>query len=64
MIFKVLRKFTTQTKNTVPSLPSILADKMAPNKVVVWSKSYCPYCVKATRILNSLKVSFDKYEVD
>jgi len=33
-------------------------------KVVVYSKDYCPYCVKAKELLKSKGVSFEEIEVD
>ncbi|TPX58520.1 hypothetical protein PhCBS80983_g03060 [Powellomyces hirtus] len=34
------------------------------NKIVVFSKSYCPYCKKAKALLNSLNEKFAAYELD
>ncbi|KAJ3193488.1 hypothetical protein HK101_004733 [Irineochytrium annulatum] len=34
------------------------------NKVMVFSKSYCPYCRKAKSLLDSLKVPYLAYELD
>lgn len=34
------------------------------NKVMVFSKSYCPYCSMAKDTLNSTKVVFEVWELD
>ncbi|KAJ3293098.1 glutaredoxin [Borealophlyctis nickersoniae] len=34
------------------------------NKTVVFSKSYCPYCTRAKRLLDSLKVQYAAFELD
>jgi glutaredoxin 3 len=34
------------------------------NKVIVFSKSYCPYCVEAKRILSSKGTPFELFELD
>ena len=33
------------------------------NKVIVYSKSYCPYCVKAKSLLSSLDIDYETIEV-
>lgn len=35
-----------------------------PNKVFMFSKSYCPYCTKAKGLLNELNVPFEFIECD
>jgi glutaredoxin 3 len=37
---------------------------IAQNKVMVFSKTYCPYCSKAKDALTKLKVPFEAYELD
>jgi len=37
---------------------------IAQNKVMVFSKTYCPYCSKAKDALTKLKVPFETYELD
>ncbi|KAJ3205116.1 thioredoxin reductase [Entophlyctis luteolus] len=37
---------------------------IASNKVMVFSKSYCPYCNKAKALLNRYGVKFESYELD
>ncbi|KAI9009504.1 glutaredoxin-1 [Gaertneriomyces semiglobifer] len=34
------------------------------NHVMVFSKSYCPYCQKAKRLLDSLNVKYVAWELD
>ncbi|KAJ3042807.1 Glutaredoxin-1 [Rhizophlyctis rosea] len=34
------------------------------NKVVVFSKTYCPYCTRAKRLLDSLNVKYALFELD
>jgi len=37
---------------------------IAAHKVVVWSKTYCPYCTKAKTALSSVGASFHLVELD
>eukprot|EP00475_Leptophrys_vorax_P030818 TRINITY_DN46454_c0_g1_i2.p1 TRINITY_DN46454_c0_g1~~TRINITY_DN46454_c0_g1_i2.p1 ORF type:complete len:138 (-),score=34.20 TRINITY_DN46454_c0_g1_i2:80-457(-) len=41
-----------------------LEELIASSKVVVFSKSYCPYCVRVKKLLSSLKVEYLAYELD
>ncbi|KAJ3162763.1 hypothetical protein HDU86_003737 [Geranomyces michiganensis] len=43
---------------------SIVEDAIKSNKVVVFSKSYCPYCKKAKQLLDSLNAKFVAFELD
>lgn len=38
--------------------------KVSASPVVVYSKSYCPYCAKTKALLNKLDVQFDVIELD
>ena len=38
--------------------------QIADNKVMVFSKTYCPYCTKAKEALSTLGVKFTAYELD
>jgi len=38
--------------------------QIADNKVMVFSKTYCPYCSKAKEALTNLGVKFTAYELD
>ncbi|GMH05549.1 hypothetical protein Nepgr_007389 [Nepenthes gracilis] len=37
---------------------------VASNPVVVFSKSYCPFCVKVKKLLSELRVSYKAVELD
>ncbi|KAH7315444.1 hypothetical protein KP509_21G050100 [Ceratopteris richardii] len=39
-------------------------DLVSSNPVVVFSKSYCPYCIEVKRLLSSLKVKMKVIELD
>ena len=39
-------------------------DKVANNKVMVFSKSYCPYCKMAKDVLREVGVKYDLVELD
>ena len=45
-------------------IPSDVKQLLGPNKVFIFSKSYCPYCDRAKSLLNKLKVPFDYVECD
>ncbi|GAA5970292.1 hypothetical protein JCM21900_001032 [Sporobolomyces salmonicolor] len=55
-------------QNTTPvmsnSVKSTVDQKIQNGHVVVFSKSYCPYCRKAKQLLQSLGEEFDVYELD
>ena len=34
------------------------------DKVVIFSKSWCPYCTEAKNLLKSLNIPFNVYELD
>lgn len=38
--------------------------KVAAASVVVYSKSYCPYCARTKKLLNELDASFEVIELD
>ncbi|KAG5186638.1 thioredoxin-like protein [Tribonema minus] len=38
--------------------------KVASTPVVIYSKSYCPYCAKAKRALQAIKAHFEAIELD
>ncbi|KAJ3031058.1 UNVERIFIED_CONTAM: hypothetical protein HDU68_006646 [Siphonaria sp. JEL0065] len=42
----------------------IVETGIASNKVIVFSKSYCPYCIKAKRLLQKYNVTFEVLELD
>lgn len=39
-------------------------DKEIKNPVVIFSKSYCPFCKKAKDVFKSLNVTFTLHELD
>ncbi|GBF90226.1 hypothetical protein Rsub_03359 [Raphidocelis subcapitata] len=43
---------------------AFVKDTIKANKVVVFSKTYCPYCVKAKRALQQLTTNFHVVELD
>jgi len=47
------------------SSPSeVIKEMVSNNKVVVFSKSYCPYCTKAKKALQDVGASFEVLELD
>ncbi|KAF3855764.1 hypothetical protein F7725_016487 [Dissostichus mawsoni] len=48
-------------KNDLKSQIQLLIDS---NQVMVFSKSYCPYCVKVKDLFNELKLEFNTMELD
>lgn len=46
------------------SIAKLVDSAIKDNAVVVFSKSYCPYCVKAKDLLTMRKVSFVAFELD
>ena len=43
---------------------STFEEYVKPGEVFMFSKSYCPYCAEAKRILNSLEIKFKAVECD
>jgi glutaredoxin len=43
---------------------SSINDFIAADKVVIFSKTYCPYCSKVKALFTSLGVQFTAYELD
>ncbi|KAI8616729.1 glutaredoxin [Chytriomyces sp. MP71] len=46
------------------SAKEIAEAAIAGNKVVVFSKTYCPYCTKAKKLLDSLGATYTAVELD
>ncbi|KAM0791629.1 hypothetical protein ACM66B_006068 [Microbotryomycetes sp. NB124-2] len=46
------------------SVKSAVEDKIKINKIVVFSKSYCPYCKRAKALLDSLGEKYEAIELD
>ncbi|GAA5827645.1 hypothetical protein JCM5353_008757 [Sporobolomyces roseus] len=54
----------TPAQIKMSKVKSTVQEKIDAGKVVVFSKSYCPYCRNAKQLLKSLDVEFDLYELD
>lgn len=48
----------------MPSVQETVEAKIAATPVVVYSKSYCPYCTKTKALLKEIGASFDVIELD
>ncbi|GAB9463343.1 Glutaredoxin [Globisporangium polare] len=48
----------------MPSVRESVEAKIADTPVVVYSKSYCPYCTKTKALLKDLGASFEVIELD
>ncbi|TPX69646.1 hypothetical protein SpCBS45565_g02336 [Spizellomyces sp. 'palustris'] len=48
----------------MPPTNKLVEDALSENKVVVFSKTYCPYCTKAKRLLDFLNVKYESFELD
>ncbi|EPB84646.1 glutaredoxin 3 [Mucor circinelloides 1006PhL] len=46
------------------SAQQIVEEAIENNKVIVFGKSYCPYCKKAKALLSSLDIEFAVIELD
>ena len=46
------------------SVKQLVETAISSNKVVLFSKSYCPYCIKAKDILKSKGAVFELFELD
>ena len=46
------------------SIPENIKDWISPKKVVIFSKSYCPYCQRAKTFLSTRGISFEYAECD
>ena len=45
-------------------IADLVNTKIEENTVIVWSKSYCPFCVKAKKALDALEVPYEAIEID
>ena len=45
-------------------IADLVTTKIEENTVIVWSKSYCPFCVKAKKALDALEVPYEAIEID
>lgn len=46
------------------SIKEVIDKSLSDNSVMVFSKSYCPYCTKTKSTLESLKIPFGVIELD
>ena len=58
-----LRGFTSLTVHDVPSL-SAVEERIAKDRILVISKTYCPYCKRAKKLLEEKKLEFEVVELD
>ena len=45
-------------------IADLVRTKIETNDVIVWSKSYCPFCVKAKKALDAMEVPYEAIEID
>ena len=45
-------------------IPDVLGKYLKPKKVVIFALSYCPYCLKASQLLNNLNIKPEVINVD
>ena len=60
MIKKLFSFDYTKKTNKMPNWKDLLGT----GKVVVFSKSYCPYCTEVANVLDTIEVEYTKIEVD
>ncbi|KAL0479830.1 GRXC3 [Acrasis kona] len=63
LMVSVYAKTSDQTEQP-DQIEQLINDKVKNNKVVVFSKSYCPYCARAKGLLKSLSVKAEILELD
>jgi glutaredoxin 3 len=66
-LMQYLKEIVFKRKNIIKmesGLHSKLAERIGSGKVYVFSKSYCPYCVKAKQLLKANEIDFGVVEVD
>lgn len=47
-----------------PEIQSLVSSKVGEHVVMVFSKTYCPYCTKAKEALRKLNISYGVLELD
>lgn len=57
MLGAIFRAFSS------PAKEKVLQD-IAKHSVLVYSKTYCPYCERTKRKLQSMEIKFQKYDID
>lgn len=61
----ISRPFTTPPSPTaVMAVKDMVESLITDNLVVVFSKSFCPFCIKAKKLLESLNIAFKPVELD
>lgn len=64
---KVRTCFVLNRNTTMAHVKTLVDSKIADKKVIIFSKSYCPFCTKAKhvflRLIEEGKLSSDDYEV-
>ncbi|KAK4521113.1 low-affinity Fe(2+) transport protein [Mucor velutinosus] len=46
------------------NVPDMINELITKNKVMVFSKSYCPYCLEAKDLLRELNIAYKAIELD
>ncbi|KAK4210049.1 thioredoxin-like protein [Rhypophila decipiens] len=64
MSFIFRRFFSTATASMDSAAHKKVQQLIDENAVVVFSKSYCPYCKNTKRILDGLKANYKSYELN
>jgi len=59
-----LSRYSSNTNEQNGEVELLIKEKITDNTVMVFSKSYCPYCKKAKELLNKYGVNFVAYEID
>ncbi|KAI9486173.1 MAG: putative GRX1-glutaredoxin [Benjaminiella poitrasii] len=55
---------SSSKKTTQENASQMVDDYIKSSKVMVFSKTYCPYCDDAKELLNRLKVKYEHLELD
>ena len=53
-----------QNNNKTNKIPDALNKYLKPKKVVIFSLSYCPYCLKASQLLSNLNIKPEMIYID
>uniref|UniRef100_A0A7S0HD74 Glutaredoxin domain-containing protein n=1 Tax=Hanusia phi TaxID=3032 RepID=A0A7S0HD74_9CRYP len=54
----------SSSKGVMVTAESIAKQAIESNTVVIFSKSYCPFCMKAKNVLESLNAKYEVLELD
>ena len=63
-IQNTLPNYQTKSQNTDMSVRQFIESENAKHQVVIWSKSYCPYCTSAKNLLQNSATNVQIYELD